>query len=127
MLNQAANNGVNARCNDLDLYPFWHSSQRNSPGLNIAMYANLKVDKILDNLRKTKDPNDQKIELSNFNKEIANDIPAVFTYSPYFIYVIPEKVQNVKLGTLTNPSERFSNINKWYIETNNIWKFFSKN
>ena len=113
--------------NDLDLYPFWHSSQRNSPGLNIAMYANLKVDKILDNLRKTKDPNDQKIELSNFNKEIANDIPAVFTYSPYFIYVIPEKVQNVKLGTLTNPSEIFSNINKWYIETNNIWKFFSKN
>ena len=111
---------------NLDLYPFWHSSQRNTPGLNIALYTNIKVDKLLENIRKTTDPEQQKTYLNSFNKEIANDVPAVFTYSPYFIYIIPKKVQNVTLGTLASPSERFSNVSEWYIETNNVWKIFVK-
>jgi hypothetical protein len=32
---------------ELDLFAFWHSSQRNDPGLNIALYANSTADKIL--------------------------------------------------------------------------------
>src|SRR6185295_9848602 len=39
-----------------DLYPFWHSSQRNDPGLNIALYANANVDKILEATRSETDP-----------------------------------------------------------------------
>ncbi|MCX6701783.1 MAG: peptide ABC transporter substrate-binding protein [Candidatus Zambryskibacteria bacterium] len=111
---------------DLDLYPFWHSSQRNTPGLNIALYTNIKADKLLENIRKTTDPVQQKNYLDSFNKEIENDVPAVFTYSPYFIYIIPKKVQNVNLGTLTTPSERFNNVSEWYIETNNVWGIFAK-
>lgn len=111
---------------DLDLYPFWHSSQRNTPGLNIALYTNIKADKILENIRSTTDEKEQKKYLDNFNKEIKNDIPAVFTYSPYFIYIIPNKVHNVNLGTLTSPSERFSNVSNWYIETNRVWGIFVK-
>ncbi len=110
---------------DLDLYPFWHSSARNSPGLNIAMYTNIKVDRLLENIRLTNDKNSQKTSLENFDKEIKNDIPAVFTYTPYFIYVVPQKVKNVKLETLTNSSERFNEVFKWYIETNNVWKIFN--
>lgn len=111
---------------DLDLYPFWHSSQRNTPGLNIAMYTNIKVDKLLENIRKTSNQNQQNEYLESFNKEIKSDIPAVFTYSPYFIYVVPQKIKNVKLGTLTIPSERFNDIYLWYIETNNVWSIFVK-
>src|SRR3989344_4612298 len=36
---------------EADLYPFWHSSQRLDPGLNIALYTNLKADGWLDQLR----------------------------------------------------------------------------
>ncbi len=111
---------------DTDLYPFWHSSQRNSPGLNIALYTNLKADKILDNFRKTTDPKEQEKLLGDFNKEIENDVPAVFTYSPDFIYIIPNKVKNVNLGIITLPADRFSSISKWYIETNNVWAIFVK-
>lgn len=111
---------------DLDLYPFWHSSERVDPGLNIALYTNIKADKFLENIRKTTDPVMQKTYYESFNKEIGNDIPAVFVYSPYFIYIVPKKVQNIKLGNLTTPAERFSDISKWYIETNNVWKIFTK-
>ncbi|MEQ1561089.1 MAG: ABC transporter substrate-binding protein [Nitrospira sp.] len=109
---------------DLDLYPFWHSSQRNTPGLNIAMYTNIKVDRILENIRKTTDKDEQKKYIENFDKEIKNDTPAVFTYSPYFIYIVPKKVHNVNLGVLTTPGERFNDVKDWYIETNNVWKIF---
>ncbi len=109
---------------DLDLYPFWHSSERANPGLNIALYTNLKADKILENLRETNDESEQKALFLNFNKEIQNDVPAVFTYSPYFIYIVPNKVQNVSLGTINVPAERFIDVGKWYIETNNVWNIF---
>ncbi len=111
---------------DLDLYPFWHSSERVSPGLNIALYTNLRADKMLENFRKTNDPDLQKDNLSGINNEITNDVPAVFTYAPYFIYIVPNKVHGVELGTLTTANERFGNVYKWYIETNNVWKFFAK-
>lgn len=111
---------------DLDLYPFWDSSQRVDPGLNIALYANVKADKDLEGIRMTTDPVAQKKYFDDFNLQIAADVPAVFTYSPYFIYIVPKKVQNVTTGVLTDPSERFTDIYKWYIETNNVWKIFAK-
>lgn len=112
---------------DMDLYPFWHSSNRNSPGLNIAMYTNVKVDKALENIRKTASPSEQKNNLDIIEKEIKNDIPAVFTYSPYFIYIVPEKIKNVNLGLLGSSAERFVDVSKWYIETSNVWEIFNKN
>lgn len=110
---------------DVDLYPFWHSSQRNSPGLNIAMYANLKADKLLENIRNTNNSELKQNYFSAFNKEITDDLPAVFIYSPHFIYIVPKKVKNISLEQITTTNERFSEVSKWYIETNNVWKIFT--
>src|SRR3989338_510780 len=38
-----------------DLFAFWHSSQRNDPGLNLALYANSRVDSLLTQARATND------------------------------------------------------------------------
>lgn len=112
---------------DLDLFAFWHSSQRNDPGLNIALYANLKADKFLEDARTESDPEKRLLDFKNFAKEVENDIPAVFVYSPDFIYVLPTKVKNAELNHVTIPSERFADINKWYVETDNVWEFMTKN
>lgn len=112
---------------DLDLYPFWHSSQRSDPGLNISLYANTKTDKILEDYRKTTDEELKKKQLIEFETEIKNDTPAVFLYAPYFIYVTPTKVKHIQLGQLTISGERFLNVQEWYINTNNVWKIFIKN
>lgn len=110
---------------DLDFYPFWHSSQRNDPGLNISLYVNSEVDKILDDVRSTSDPSQREQDYKDFETEIKKDRPAVFTYSPDFIYVVPNKIKNIKLEKLTMPSERFMNIYQRYIETNKVWKIFA--
>ena len=111
---------------DLDLYPFWHSSQRNDPGLNISLYTNIKADKILDEMRKSKNQDDLNKYLLEFEEELKKDNPAIFIYSPYFIYIVPKEIKNLEVGKIGMTGERFANIHKWFIETNNVWKIFNR-
>lgn len=109
---------------DVDMYPFWHSSERNDPGLNIALYANSSVDKKLENIRTTVDPVQKEALLHEFDEEIRSDIPAVFLYTPSFLYTIPDKIHALSLGNIATPKDRFQDIRDWYIETNKVWKIF---
>jgi peptide/nickel transport system substrate-binding protein len=111
---------------ELDLYAFWHSSQRNDPGLNIAMYVNSRADKALEDLRKTSDPEDRTALYQKFASTVSSDTPAVFAYAPDFIYVLPKSVKGVTLGVITTPSERFIDAYRWYIESDRVWSFFIK-
>lgn len=111
---------------DIDLYPFWHSSQRNDPGLNIALYTNIATDKVLEQLRTTTDKT-KRLELYKFfESAIEKDKPAVFIYSPDFLYILPQQIKKVRLGHIMNSGERFLNIHEWFIETNKVWEFFTK-
>lgn len=108
-----------------DAYPFWHSSQRLDPGLNIASYANPKVDKFLEQARAETDTTKREKLYEKFTEEIVNDAPAIFLYAPEFLYVVPSKIHGFSLNALTTPSERFLNVYQWYIDTDNVWKIFA--
>ncbi len=110
---------------EADLYPFWHSSQRNDPGLNIALYTNGRADKFLDRARSADTHELIEESYKSFVKELEADVPAVFLYTPSFIYVVPEKVKAVNLNALTVSQDRFLGIRDWYIETNKVWKIFT--
>lgn len=112
---------------DLDLYAFWHSSQRNSPGLNVALYVNSKVDKLLEDARTASDEESKETTYAQFEKIIQDEVPAIFLYSPEFIYVVPDRVQGLHLSPVTVPSDRFYGISKWYITTDSVWKIFDTN
>ncbi len=107
-----------------DPFPFWHSSQRLDPGLNITSYTNTLVDKILDQARTETDATKRVNLYHNFIDEIEKDTPAVFLYAPEFLYVAAKKIRGIKLGSVTVSSERFLNIHEWYIDTDNVWKLF---
>jgi peptide/nickel transport system substrate-binding protein len=109
---------------DLDLYAFWHSSERNDPGLNLSQYTNSKADKFLVDARSTSDTNKKVEALQGLEKEITNDVPAIFLYSPDFIYMIPKNLRGVSVDTITSGSERFLDAHKWYTDTEYVWKFF---
>ena len=111
---------------DSDLFAFWHSSQRNDPGLNIAMYTNSVADKLLEDMRRATDPEKRRTAYEKFSVEIAKDIPAVFLYAPEFVYILPEKIKGSAIGTITVPAERFLNIHEWYIDTDLVWKIFAQ-
>jgi len=108
-----------------DLFAYWHSSQRHAPGLNIALYANKKVDKILEDARKEKDDVIRNEMLTSFLAEINSDIPAFFVYSPDFLYATGKHVRGIQTGLITTESERFLGIENWYIESERVWKWFA--
>ncbi|MEK7150056.1 MAG: ABC transporter substrate-binding protein [Patescibacteria group bacterium] len=112
---------------DLDLFAFWHSSQRKDPGLNIALYANSKADKLLEDARKIENKSDRMEKYKQFEAEIEKDTPVVFLYSPDFIYIIPAKVRGYSIGQIITPAERFLNVNDWYVNTGKVWKIFAGN
>ncbi len=109
---------------DLDLYAFWHSSQRNAPGLNVAMYVNERVDRLLQEARTSADEKIKNQKYEQFEKIIRDEVPAIFLYSPEFIYVVPKSIHGIELGRITTPSDRFSKVNSWYAATHNVWRIF---
>lgn len=110
---------------DPDPYAYWHSSQRNAPGLNISLYANKNIDKILENARKEQDEAARTLLLQKFNDTIIDDIPAIFIYSPDFLYATGNNVRGIKAGLITTESERFLGINDWYVQSERVWKIFA--
>lgn len=112
---------------DSDLFPFWHSSERNDPGLNISLYANIVADKALENIQKETNREKKIEEEETLFSEIKKDVPAVFLFSPYFIYMPAPKVKNIYLKEISAQNERFVNINDWFIETDKVWKIFAQN
>ena len=110
---------------DLDMFAFWHSSQRNDPGLNVALYTNITADKLLEKARSTALRTDQIALYQEFAKEIEKDYAAAFVYSPDFVYVLPKNISGVNLSSVTIPSDRFINSNEWYIETDRVWNIFA--
>lgn len=111
---------------DYDLYPFWHSSQRLDPGLNISLYANNKVDALLEEIRESSKIKDLSEMYKSLALEINKDQPAIFLYQPDFLYAIPGNLKGVQLPVITSPSDRFADIYRWYIKTDRVWTIFAR-
>jgi peptide/nickel transport system substrate-binding protein len=109
-----------------DLYAFWHSSQRNAPGLNIAEYVNSSADKALSDARTATSSITQLADLTAFQNIFLQDVPAVFLYSPDLIYAIPDKLNGVNIVSVSMPADRWNGVNSWYIDTDRVWNIFTK-
>lgn len=107
---------------DPDPFSFWHSSQIKDPGLNIAMYSNRKVDELLADTRKTADRETRIKKYEEFEKIISEDIAAIFLYSPSYNYFINKKINGIREGTVALPADRFNEIERWFINTDRVWK-----
>ena len=100
-----------------DLYPFWHSSQTNYPGLNLGGFANRKVDTAIETARTSTDPA-KAIEAGQLLvTSFAEEIPAIMLYQPSYLYGLSPKLSGTTVMTVTAPSDRFTNVEQWYRRT----------
>lgn len=111
----------------LDFYPFWHSSQRNDPGLNIALYANITTDAALTKARMSTSTDIKREAIDTFVSELTNTVPAIFLFIPTITTMEPKELYREPIKKLSAPYERFSNIENWYIKTEYLWPLFNKN
>ena len=104
-----------------DPFPFWHSSQRNYPGLNLANYKNQQVDKLLEQGRVEQDIGLKYEKYETAQKYLLEDLPALFLYNPDFLYLISNKIKGINPGLISDPSQRFTDIQNWHIKTKRTW------
>lgn len=107
---------------DPDPYSFWHSSQGRDPGLNLSVYVNKNVDQLLEEARKTTDPEQRWMKYLHFQNLLADDLPALFLFNPTYTYGLHKKVKGFELTRITVPSDRFTEIENWYIKSKRQWK-----
>ena len=64
---------------DPDQYQYWQSTQENT---NITRYGNLKIDKLLEDGRKTYDKEKRIKIYADFQRYLVDDCPVIFLYYP---------------------------------------------
>lgn len=104
-----------------DQYPFWHSSQTESPGLNLSQYESNNVDEILSKVRSATTSKKVKEGYMQLQEQISKDKPAVFLYTPYYNYAQSNKIKGFDLNSIYSTENRFSGIVDWYTETETDW------
>lgn len=107
---------------DPDPFPFWHSSQKKDPGLNLALYDNTDADRILEEARKEINPEIRAQKYQEFQNILIEDIPAIFLYSPNYLYLQDNSIKGLGARNIIVPSDRFNNVENWYIKTKRITK-----
>lgn len=107
-----------------DLYPFWHSSQQNDPGLNIAQYANVQVDELLATARIEQSEPKRLEALSKASAIITKERPAIFLFQPTLTYVVSSNITLSEMNSVGRPADRFSNIDEWHTESDSLWPLF---
>jgi len=105
-----------------DPLAFWHSSRIEDPGLNLAMYENKKADEFLKEARMAQDFEQFKKNLEKFQNILIEDKPAIFLYSPNFLYYVSKEIKGIDFEIISEPSKRFIEIESWYLKTKRVWK-----
>ena len=77
---------------------------------------------MIEAIRQNSDEEKRKAQLGELQAVIVGDVPAVFLYSPSYLYVSGKNIRGVATGTIAEPAERFRGAAKWYLRTARVLK-----
>lgn len=106
----------------IDPYPFWHSTQKIDPGLNLTDFGDKNADSLLKGGREALDDATKEQSYEGFQDILVKNAPAVFLYNPDYVYLINNKIQGIETKKIADPSQRFTDVGDWYINTKRAWK-----
>lgn len=106
-----------------------------SPTLNdllADLEKNTPPKRFAEQLSKAKHDDWEMMVYNEIKVEMEKSVPAIFLYSPHFLYVLPETVKGVglngnHLGRIHNASDRFLNAHSQYFKKEKVWKFLMEN
>ncbi|MDE0243641.1 MAG: ABC transporter substrate-binding protein [Candidatus Kaiserbacteria bacterium] len=118
-----------------DLVPLWLSSD----AVNIAMATNFgspTLNKLLNDLGQQDPPERfstgqtdrwRSLVYDEVKAEMLQSVPAVFLYSPQFLFVMPTRLKGIgaggrSLGHVTDPSDRFIDVHTWHTRRERVWR-----
>jgi peptide/nickel transport system substrate-binding protein len=102
---------------DPDPYSFFHSTEVNDPGHNFSGFSTLPIDRSLEAARRTFDEAARRELYASVFQAISNEVPVVYLYFSDYLYAQSRTVQGLRIAPLTDPRERFWNVEDWYVRT----------
>lgn len=115
LLGNALNSGA-------DLFSFWHSSERFHPGLNLSLFNNRDTDSLIEGVRQNFNDNSRKAQLQRLEDNIAKEYPAIFLYSPNYVYATAKSLRGINPGYISEAANRFLEAESWHLKTTRTWK-----
>ncbi len=105
---------------DPDPYPLWHSSQISPAGQNYSGWNNRQADIAMEQARITTDRDSRRDLYYEFQKLFAQDLPAILLYYPLYTYGVSTAVNDVEVGRINEPAERFRTFADWYTQLRKV-------
>jgi peptide/nickel transport system substrate-binding protein len=102
---------------DPDPYTFFHSTEVTDPGHNFSGFSTLPIDRNLEAARRTFDESARRDLYAPVFQAISKEVPVVFLYFSDYLYAQSAQVQGQRIAPLTDPRERFWNVEDWYVRT----------
>lgn len=105
-----------------DPYSFWHSSQTGELEHNFALFADKRADELLSSAREELNADARAGMYREFQEILSTKMPAIFLYSPQYIYVQRKSVQGFSALAINTPASRFQDVAHWYMNTRRVRK-----
>lgn len=99
---------------DPDQYVVWHTTQVGQG--NVSGISSPKLDKLLEDARRTLDPKIRTEKYVEFSKHLLDESPAVFLYYPNYTWVYSNRVGNLNFEDFREPIDRFKSAHEWVLK-----------
>ncbi len=107
---------------DPDPTPFWHSGSKQAPGLNLSLFENDEVDQLLDEARQEVNEEERAKDYHRFQEIVAEEAPALFLFSPSYLYGLKNTYSGVGVKVIYNQSQRLNDLGERYLFTSRTKK-----
>jgi peptide/nickel transport system substrate-binding protein len=104
---------------DPDPYPVWHSTQVEA-GQNYGGFVDRDADEAIEVARLMADRGERTKLYHQFQDIFAEEVPAFLLYQAVYTFSVDERVRNVQIGPMHDPSGRFANVSDWAIATREV-------
>jgi peptide/nickel transport system substrate-binding protein len=102
---------------DPDLYSLWSESAIQE-GQNYGGWRHREASELLEQARQLTNVGQRTTRYYHFQQVFAEEVPALLLYFQTYTYGISDQVQQVSIGPLTTPSDRFASISDWFL----VWR-----
>jgi peptide/nickel transport system substrate-binding protein len=105
---------------DPDPYPVWHSTQIEGTGQNYAGFVNRDADEAIEVARLMTDRSERTKLYYQFQDIFAEEVPAFLLYQAVYTFCVDERVRDVQIAPMHDPSGRFASISDWAVATREV-------
>lgn len=102
---------------DPDLYSLWSESAMQE-GQNYGGWRDRNASELIEGARQLTSLGQRTTRYYHFQQIFADQVPALLLYYHTYTYGISDSVEQVTVGPLTDPSDRFSTISDWFL----VWR-----